>query len=144
MTNPLKTETSANLGLLLARVPVGVYFLLDGWTKFSGGVGAYVAMNLPDATHFLPDGAARGLLYAVPYAEVVAGLLLVLGLLSRVGGLLTAGVVAVFVLLAGGLQVSTNAPSPFTSQLILMGVAMLVLLVGPGRFSLDQRLFGRR
>ena len=144
MKNPLRSQSSINLGLLLARLPVGALFLTAGYKKiFSMGVDKFVAMA--SQTGRVPSGVPHQwvdmYLHAVPYLEITVGLLVVLGLFGRVGGLIGSLMIVTFIIGATGLS---DANLPFTPNLIYLAAMLLVLLVGPGGFSLDGLMFGRR
>jgi putative oxidoreductase len=65
-------------------------------------------------------------------------LLLALGLFTRISALFVAGT-----MLVAGLFI--HAADPFSRRELAFGyaaVAVAVLIAGPGRFSLDKRLFG--
>ena len=104
------------LGLLLLRVAVGV------------GAGL-----LPVVQAF----AARGPHTWASLVACVLGAMLVLGLLTPVSGL---GLAAI------GLAVSTGAHASMSGVDGVLGAAtaLAVALLGPGAYSLDARLFGRR
>ena len=80
-------------------------------------------------------------------AEFGGGFLLILGLLTRLASLGIAGVMVValvtYHLPQGHPFVATTGPS-FELAAVYLACAVLFLLAGPGRFSLDDRLFGRR
>src|SRR3954470_8330545 len=92
MPNPLKSEQSSSIGLLLARLPLGLTLAYAGISKFRqpGGVGQFVDENLSRVPTFMPEKFGTYYLHAVPYAEVVLGAMLVAGLLTRVSGFLAA------------------------------------------------------
>src|SRR5687768_16153113 len=77
-----------SIGLFLARVPLGAYFLLAGVGKLRGGVGKFVESNLSMAREHLPEKWASIFLNTLPYAEIVLGGMLILGLLTRVTSLI--------------------------------------------------------
>ena len=54
MRNPLKTENSHGLGMLAARIPMGVFFLVLGYGKFHGGVDSFVSTFIGPARHAEP------------------------------------------------------------------------------------------
>lgn len=144
MDTPLKTRVSTTVGLLLARLPMGAFFLLAGYQKiFQVGVGKFVheASRSPRMPDWAPPAGVSAYLHAVPFLELVVGILLVLGLVARVGGLIGSLMVVSFIIGATGLR---DPNLPFTPNLIYLGVLLLVLLAGPGRISLDAVLLGRK
>jgi uncharacterized membrane protein YphA (DoxX/SURF4 family) len=78
--------------------------------------------------------------WLVGLAALAAGFLLLIGFLTPIAGVLT-GVAGIVVALSGW------APVIFDSRLTgVFALTMLVgiIVLGPGAFSLDARLFGRR
>ncbi len=67
----------------LLRVTVGIMFLFFGVGKLLGGVGGFTGgMVERFAGSFLPSPFVELFAYALPFAEVVIGTLLVLGLFN--------------------------------------------------------------
>jgi uncharacterized membrane protein YphA (DoxX/SURF4 family) len=142
MTNPLKSESSRSLGLLLARLPVGAFFILAGYQKvFAVGVNNFAAANLLNVPAYMPPGFASKYLHALPYAEIVVGSLLVLGLLTRLTALVTSAMIVSFIVAVTGVK---HSQLPFHPNLIYVGVTLMLFLAGPGRISLDGLMFGKR
>ena len=140
MKNPLKSENSNHLGLLLARLPIGAFMLVAGIFKVNGGVHQFVLSNIANVPASVPHDWGRQYLHAVPYLEIVIGAMLVLGLLTRLAALIAALMVITYTIGATGLRPPNM---PFTPNLIYIGILLLVFLVGPGRFSADGAFSGR-
>lgn len=125
--------------LLVARGVIGVILMAHGLQKVFQGVSAtaegFGTMGIP-----LPEAAAV-LTMAV---EIGGGALLILGLLTPIAGLLSA------VILAGAIAFAHLGNGIFAADggwevAAGLGVGALVLaVVGPGRFSLDHMLLRRR
>jgi len=111
-------------GLLLVRVVIGLAILVQG--------GYYVGE--PDAPLWA---------WAVGLAAILAGCLLLIGFLTPVAGSLAAlGAVGVWLTL-----IPACTPTLFDSTLAaVFGLTILwaIVTLGPGEFSVDARLFGRR
>ena len=135
MKNPLASDLSSNLGLLLARIPLGLYFALAGYTHFKTQNFAtqYVAA-LPT---WMPSEAGKGYSAVLPFLEMAVGALLILGLTTRVGGLLAA-VITGLVVAAAGFRLY---PDPGHQMLVILGLSVLMLCLGGGKFTLDNFLF---
>jgi len=111
-------------GLLLVRVVIGLAILVQG--------GYYVGE--PDA----PLGA-----WAVGLAAILAGCLLLIGFLTPLAGSFVAlGALGIWLSL-----IPPCAPTLFDSgTAAVFGLTILwaIVTVGPGAFSVDARMFGRR
>ena len=129
-----------DIGLLLARVLLGAVLIVHGGQKlFSNGVegtGAFFeSMGVP---------AAQAAAAFAGTVELIGGILLVLGLLTQV--------VAVFVVvvMAGAYLYVHQAAGIYAADggwelVAVIGLAVVVFgLVGPGRYSLDALIVGRR
>jgi len=135
------TDTS----LLILQLATGLIFLPHGYSKCfgSGGPSAFAA-DLPG--YHIP--AFLG--YLAAYAEFFGAILLIAGLLTRLDALLLAGTmfVAVFVVqLPDALHDPDGAGHRFAASmhsvelpLAMLAMTAAVLLMGPGRFSLDALL----
>jgi putative oxidoreductase len=139
---------TVDVAALLLRLTAGAIFLPHGYTKVfgKGGVAAF-ASDLP--SYHIPTFLG----YIAAYAEFAGAILLIIGLLSRLDALLLAGtmLVAAFVIvLPDALQ---EAPTMFSVMkaielpLSLFAVTMAIVILGPGRLSLDHvfwRKFGAK
>jgi uncharacterized membrane protein YphA (DoxX/SURF4 family) len=140
----MSSPAAQNLGLFLARVPLGMYFAIDGLSRIHGpgGVTGFVSANVATTSRVLPEAMARGYLTALPFAELLIGLMLAVGLYQRLGAFVAA--------IALGLVALTTGPNkwvygpPFNQYLIFLGLAITLLTVGPGKLSADAMLFGNK
>ena len=126
-----------NLGLLLLRVPFGVYLAIAGINKVRGGVGGFVSHGVESIPPFLPEAIGRAYLYAVPWAELLLGIMLVLGVFTRMAGFLAALMVFSFTVAVTGIG---DPPKPFNANLIYIGLLLAVAMLGPGAISVDARV----
>lgn len=125
--------------LAVLRVIVGTVFVAHGAQKLfvfglGGVIGAFEGMGVPFAGIAGP---------AVAFIELFAGLALIAGLFTRVAASAVAGVML-------GAAVLVHAPAGFFLPngaefvLTLFGVAVALVLAGPGSFSADGILAHRR
>lgn len=129
----------AALAPLSARVIVGVIMFAHGLQKLLGGPanfgGALEGMGVP-----LPVLMA----FVVTLVEVVGGLLLIVGLLSRLSALLLTIDLVVAILLVKlsiGLIAPQGTPGAGAElDLALIAGLLVVLFAGPGRLSADHAL----
>jgi uncharacterized membrane protein YphA (DoxX/SURF4 family) len=150
MKNPLQSEGSQSLGLLLARVPLGAVLVLAGYMKFHMvGLNRFVDEHLSQVPSYMPSGFGNIYLHAVPFAELGFGVLLIVGMLTRLSGLLAALMLVSFGMIQAGGQGFINlnpedASKLFQSPTVYATFALIAFLVGPGRFSVDSLLWGRK
>ncbi len=131
----------AGLGLLVLRVVTGAAFLFHGWPKIQNAFGW---MDRPDAP---PSGVPGILQAAAALSEFGGGAALILGLLTPLASLGLAATMATAIgmvhLPKGDAFVGPPGKS-YELAAVYLAVVVLLLLTGPGRFSLDAVLFGRR
>ena len=130
-----------NLGLLLARVPLGLYLLFVGYNHFSGGLGHFADQNDFYLNHMMPPAAAGWLLRCVPVLELAGGAFLILGIFSRTGGLLASLALATMLLSMWNLHGRDGMP--FNPLIMLVGFALYLGVAGSGGLSLDRLVWGR-
>lgn len=127
---------SADLGPLLLRIGVGLVFAAHGWQKFDGGVSNF-APTLADLDVPAPEVVA----WLMTAAEGIGGLLLIVGLLTR---LVTLPLIAIMVGAITLVKVDlgfivADAAGAELDTALLAGLLGL-LFIGPGRLSLDGAL----
>jgi putative oxidoreductase len=128
---------SGDLALLLIRVVAGLAFALHGWPKIQKPM-----------TWMGPDGFAPGIFQALAaVSEFGGGLAWILGFLTPIASLGIACTMAVafymHAFMRGDPFVSTGGSS-YELAAIYFCIAVLLMAVGPGRFSVDRQVFGRR
>ena len=140
MSTPTTRPVSTDLALLVARIALGGVMIAHGLQKaflngFAGTQQGFAGMGAP-----LPSVTA----VLVTLLELVGGVAVVLGLATRL-------VAALYALTMVGAALLVHLPNGFYAAdggwelvglLALVGVALVV--GGPGRFSLDHALSGRR
>lgn len=122
-------------GKLVLRVVLGALILLHGIAKLKNGLGSIEGML---AAHGLPAFLAYGSLVG----EVVAPLMVLAGFHARIG----AAVIAVNMLFAFGLahmaqlgQLNEQGGWAMELQGMFLFGAIAIVLLGPGRYSINQR-----
>jgi uncharacterized membrane protein YphA (DoxX/SURF4 family) len=124
----------------LLRVTMGVIFLFYGVGKFMGGLGIFVGSMNQRFSGKLPAVMVMPFAYILPFGEVAAGLLILLGLFTRVGlvisGLLLIGLTFGTVMLGDAPTVGHNLQYALVNFVLLW-------LVDLNRYSLDA-VFARR
>ena len=143
------TKWNFDIAVLLMRVGIGLVFIPHGYSKVfgEGGAGAFAA-DMP--TYHMPVFLG----YVAAYAEMFGAILLIVGLLTRLDALLLAGTMAAATFLVQfpdalyGLQpgaskfmeVMRGIETPFT----LMIACLALVLLGPGRISIDALIFRKK
>jgi putative oxidoreductase len=124
-----------SVGLLVLRLVMGAAFLFHGWMKIQHPT-AWMG------THATVPATFQAL---AAVAEFGGGLALISGLLTRLGALGIASVMVVALAIVHLPMehpfVSMEGPS-FELPVVYLACAVLLLLLGPGRFSFDAFLFG--
>lgn len=131
---------STSLGLLLLRLVLGAVFIAHGMQKvWINGIPAtqegFAGMGVP---------APEVMAIIVAALEIGGGALLVLGLGTRIVGVLLAAnmvVAMVLVHLAAGFFATDGG---YEFVLTLAGGALALALTGPGRFAIDAAFRRRR
>jgi putative oxidoreductase len=126
---------SADVGQLILRLVLGVCMLLHGIAKVIGGVGGITGMlTAAGLPAFLAYGAYAG--------EVIGPILLIIGWYSRIGAALIALNMLFAIALAHSAEVFTlNDMGGWALELqgMLLFTAIALVLIGPGRFSINRR-----
>jgi putative oxidoreductase len=134
----INMRTNPDLALLMLRLPVGFAFFMHGLQKWQMGIGnvatSFGQMGIP-----LPGIAAP----FIGGLEVIGGIALMLGLLTRVFGFLLFCDMFVATMLVhlkngwlgqGGMELTA----------VLGAAAVALALAGAGRYSVDGAMAGRR
>ncbi len=126
------SQGSQDLGKAVLRIALGVLILLHGISKLIHGPG-FVAQMVAQAG--LPEAVA----YGVYVGELVAPVLLILGIWTRLGGL----IIAVNMLFAFGLvhmkdltAMADTGGWALELQGMYLAGALTVALLGAGRYSI--------
>lgn len=121
-----------NVGLTLVRIVVGLFLIYHGWEVFdTAKMNEYLTWD-----NFKQSSNGKLLLYAGKSAELIAGILFVLGLFTRMASLVTIGTLGYIAFGLGNGIVWYNDQHPFLFVLL----AFLFLFTGPGPFSMDAKL----
>jgi putative oxidoreductase len=124
----------ADLGRLILRLTVGGLLLLHGMQKIINGI-------TPIAQVVVAHGLPAQFAYAVYLGEVVAPMLLILGVFARLAGLLVVANMVVAVLLGGMDSLfSLNNRGGYTLELeaFYLFCGLSVAFLGAGRLSVAR------
>lgn len=131
----------SDFGLLLVRVIIGVILFAHGYQKLFDVSVATFGEQLSSIGVPLPALAA----WIVALVEFAGGLALILGVLSRVVALLATVDLLMAILLVKlqvGLIAEMGGGVGAELDLALIAGLLVILLVGPGRYSVDAGLTG--
>jgi len=134
---PLSGRVSA--GLLILRFVAGLAFMFHGWGKIQNPFG-----------WMGPEAPVPGILQALAaLSEFGGGLAWIIGLLTPLAslGLACTMTVAVYMhaaVLGDSFVASKQGEGSFEPAAGYLAVALLLILAGPGKFSLDRLLFGEK
>lgn len=126
-------ENKFEVGSFIIRVVLGIIFFMHGLDKFKGGVentaGWFESIGLPGF-----------LAYGVAVVELAGGIMLVLGLFSRIVSILFAIVMIgaiVKVKLAIGFF-GNGQMAGYEMDLAFLAMAIMIAITGSKAFALDQ------
>jgi len=142
MATPQKLSGSTNVGLLLARLPVGVLFVWEGYLSLKAGLGNFVTANVSHVPRYMPSWFGENFLKAAPFAMILFGLMICVGFLTRFAGFFTSLLLISFLMVLGAKDPLAGSYWPFNPNFIFLGVALLTMFAGAGGLSLDALLFG--
>ena len=123
-----------DLGKLLLRLSVGGLMLFHGIHKLKNGLG-FIEKTLADA------GLPTYLSYGVLFGEVLAPLLIILGVLSRPAALLEAFVMvaAIYLVHAGELfSLTKHGGHALELQFLYLFGSLAVVFLGSGKYSISR------
>jgi putative oxidoreductase len=133
MTSTNKQNNYDDTGKLVLRATLAVLILFHGVAKLIGGVGFITGL-------VAKAGLPPALGYLVLVGEVVAPLMVLLGLWARAGALIIAFnmVVALLLVHTGDFfRINETGGWAIELQILLLGSAVAVALLGAGRYGVQ-------
>jgi len=126
----------AAAGLLLLRVAAGAALMTHGWDKIQ-----HPFSWMPPAAGIPPF-----LQFLAAFSEFFGGLAFVVGLLTPLAalGVICTMFVAAFVALGKAPFIASGAGASKEPALTYLFISLLFFFAGPGVYSLDHFLFGRK
>ena len=122
-----KLHDIANMGM---RAAIGVIFIVHGFGKFGNpGFGGWISsMGIPVEMQI-----------PIALAEFVPGILLLIGVLTRISGALLSIVMLGAIFLVKGAS-SLDGDKGYEFDLILLAASLVVIVAGPGKVSISHAI----
>ena len=120
-----------NFGLLILRLALGVCLFMHGVAKIMNGISGVksmlVAKNIPEFVA-----------YGVYLGEIVAPVMIILGLFCRIGALLVLGLCGIILYVAYPDLTAMNSHGGFAAEILYLyiGISLCLLATGGGRFAI--------
>jgi putative oxidoreductase len=119
-------------GLALIRIIVGFFLAYHGWEVFDKAtMDGYIGWDI-----FKNQSFGKTLAYLGKGAELVAGILLLIGFLTRIAAIITIGTMIYVAFMIGHGKVWYEDQHPFLFVLL----ALVFIFTGPGALSVDGAL----
>ena len=127
-TSEISKRVLADISFMGLRSSIGVIFIVAGMSKIGNpGFGGFLSnLGLPPEMHI-----------PVALAEVVPGILLIIGVLSRISASLLSIIMLGAIFLVKEAQ-SLTGDGGYRIDLILLSACLVIIAAGPGRVSLSQ------
>jgi uncharacterized membrane protein YphA (DoxX/SURF4 family) len=125
-------------GIAVVRVMMAIVLIGSGYEKFAGGIDRF-------ASFFPQLGLPMLFGWFIPFLEVVGGVLVLIGL-----GVRWLGPLFIIEFLVTTFYVKLPRPAPsggwdsMRVDLMMLAAAVMLVLAGPGKASLDELLLRRR
>ena len=126
-TSEIKEKILNDVVFIGLRSAIGAIFIVHGMGKFNPGFANFLQnMGLPPEMQI-----------PIALAEVVPGILLIVGVLSRLSSALLSIIMIGAIFHVKGAQ-SLTGDSGVELDLILLAAALVIMVAGPGRIALAQ------
>ncbi len=129
-----------NIGLLIVRIVVGLYFVGHGAQKLFGVAGGHGLNGTGQFFEGMGMRPGRWNAFAAGAAELTAGILLALGLLTPLAAALVTAVMIVAIATVHLSKGPWNSDGGFELNLVYIAIVFALAGVGAGEWSLDNAL----
>jgi uncharacterized membrane protein YphA (DoxX/SURF4 family) len=120
-------------GPLIIRLTLGAYFVLAGWAKLGNAAGFIKEVH---SFGILPGQAATLYGILLPYFELAAGVLLIVGIWTTLAAMLTSLMLLSFVIAFGAFP--KGGELLFNKDILLLAASVSLLYSGAGALSIDR------
>ena len=128
-TSEIKEKILNDVVFMGLRSAIGVIFIVHGMSKFN-----------PGFANFLPNmGLPPEMQIPIALAELVPGILLIIGVLSRFSSALLSIIMIGAIFHVKGAQ-SLTGDGGVELDLILLASSLVIMIAGPGRISIAQAI----
>jgi putative oxidoreductase len=127
-------ENMQPFALLVLRATLGLVMTSYGWLKVTAGMAEFKAF-------VVTIGFPGWMGYLAAYGELLGGILLIVGLLTRFSGL-TILIIMTVAIAKVTWKNGLTGPQGFGFPLALAAMAFLLIFFGGGPISLDSAIFG--
>ncbi len=130
-------QNNREIAYAFLRITFGVMLFSYGFNKLAGGPAAFVSGMRERFADSLPESLVTVFAWTLPFAELLFGALLVLGLFTPIALL---GTAALMLVLVFGAVMEPSPPIVANNMLFSVVVFVLIWLLEANRFSLDAWL----
>jgi putative oxidoreductase len=136
MNNNNNFWTNSDLGLLIIRVTLGGIIFFHGFHKLTHSLDEQIG-------DLVSGGLPGQLIYFVYVSEVLAPVLIVLGVLTRLSCLsIIATMIVIFYVLPFPIGLDAHGALTIESQLFFLLLPTALFFTGPGRYTLKKNNSG--
>lgn len=132
----LANTLSKNFGLLILRLSISVLMLFHGIAKVLHGIDGI-------KKGVIASGFPEMLAYGVYLGEILAPILLIFGLFTRISALLMAGTMVFAIMIAHSHEffILNKFGAPVIElPLLYLFIGLTLVFTGAGKYSLDEKL----
>jgi len=136
MNNKDNFWTNADIGLLIVRIALGGIIFFHGFHKITHGIA--------DQFQILANNGIPGVfIYFVYVSEVLAPVLIVLGIFTRLSSLsIFVTMIVIFYALPFPIGMDEHGAMNIESQLYFLLLSVALFFTGPGRYTLKKNNSG--
>ena len=136
LENLLEKKLSDDMGKIILRFTLGFLMLLHGYSKLVNGIDGII-MRLVN------DGFPELLAYGVYVGEIIAPIMIIMGLFTRISSAIYAFTMFFAIYIAHSSDVFTinekSGGSVIELQLLFMFGAIALMFLGAGKYSVDKK-----